>query len=300
MAALQDLFGNDLAARKEAAKRRAQGVKLSEPLADAKIKALSLGVGLQSVVLALMSARGDLPMLDVAIFSDTGDEKRATYAYLDYLEPLLPFPVIRTKRPGATLGQHAINIANLPVTRTSSPPWYTAGPDGMLPKQCNSEFKKRPVNRELAKLVRQATGKHRLPAAPIVEQWFGMTIDELWRLAVNEKRYIHNRYPLTELRMTRGDCVTWLESRQYRIPPKSSCKYCPFQRDDQWLDMQENHPEDFADVVEFDRAIRPGFFGMTGRAFVHRQRKPIDEISFERMPGQAEADFGCGEGYCGS
>ena len=296
----QDLFGHDIAARRAAVKSRLAAVRLSEPLPDAQLRVLSLGVGLQSVVLAFMSARGDLPPLDAAIFSDTGDEKRATYDYLDYLRERVPFPIIVTRRPGLTLGQHAVKIATSAVTRTCSPPWHTAEPDGMLPKQCNSEFKKRPIQREIARLVREATGKQRPPHTPIVEQWFGMTTDELWRMASNERRYIHNRYPLTELGLARRDCVPWLERRQLRIPPKSSCKYCPFQRDDQWLDMKLNHPEDFADAVALDYAIRPGFHGMQGRAYAHRARRPLDEIEFDPSPGQGRVDFGCGEGICGS
>lgn len=295
-----DLFGNATAARKLALKKRLQEVKLSTPLADAKLRVLSLGLGLQSVVLAFMSARGDLPMLDAAVFSNTGDEKQATYDYLDYMRPLVPFPIIVTQRPGLTLGQQAIKIAHEPVTRTSSPPWFTANPQGMLPKQCNSEYKKRPVNRVISRMVKELTGSPLLPKKPVVEQWFGMTIDELWRLAINEKAYIHNRYPLTELLMARRDCIPWLEARQMRIPPKSSCKYCPFQRDDQWIDMKLNHPADFAEAVAFDEAIRPGFHGMTGEAFVHRSRRPLSEIQFDPSPDQGTADFGCGDGVCGS
>ncbi|MBD8677956.1 hypothetical protein [Sphingomonas sp. CFBP 13720] len=297
-----DLFGEPPAATNSGGKTKRRFAALSTPLESPLLRVLALGLGLQSVVLALKSARGDLPMLDAAIFSDTGDEKHKTYEYLEYLRPLCPFPIIVTARPGLTLGEHAIKIAHHDVTRTSSPPWFTAGPDGMLPKQCNSEYKKRPVQREIARMIRDRTQQFRLPKEPVVEQWFGMTLDELWRMATAEKAYIHNRYPLTEEphAMKRHHCEKWLMDRQYRVPPKSSCRYCPYQSDQQWLDMQQNHPEDFAEVVQFDREIRPGFYGMEGSAYLHRSRRPIDEIDFRRMPNQSEADFGCGEGYCGS
>jgi hypothetical protein len=38
------------------------------------MRILSLGAGVQSSTLALMIARGDLPMVDCAIFADTGAE----------------------------------------------------------------------------------------------------------------------------------------------------------------------------------------------------------------------------------
>lgn len=39
---------------------------------------------------------------------------------------------------------------------------------------------------------------------------------------------------------------------------------------------------------------------MTGTAHVHRARKPLSEVQLDPSPNQGEADFGCGEGYCGS
>lgn len=278
-------------------------IEFSEPLADPMLRVLSLGVGLQSVTLAFMSAQGDLPMLDAAIFADTGDEKRATYEYLEYMQPLVPFPIIVCRHPGAALGEHSIHVANNPVTRTKSPPWHTADPDGMLPKQCNSEYKKRPVQREIKRLVRSRTGAHRLPTEPVVEQWFGMTRDELGRLSRSDVPFIHHRYPLVEdtFRFRRADCEPWLIARGLRVPPKSSCRYCPYQRNDQWRDMRDNHPEDWEAACALDEAIRPGFHGMEGRAYVHRSRVPLRnaDLSTQEDNGQGSI-FGCGNGICGT
>lgn len=51
-----------------------------------RLRVLSLGAGVQSSTLALMSARGDLPRLDYAVFADTGWEPARVYAWLDWLE----------------------------------------------------------------------------------------------------------------------------------------------------------------------------------------------------------------------
>ena len=53
---------------------------------------LSLGAGVQSTVVAFMSARGELPPLTAAIFADTGWEPSAIYRHLDWMETQLPFP----------------------------------------------------------------------------------------------------------------------------------------------------------------------------------------------------------------
>ncbi|WP_214317678.1 hypothetical protein [Nonomuraea sediminis] len=53
---------------------------------------LSLGAGVQSTTLLLLSARGRLPKIDAAIFADTGWEPKAVYAHLDRLEREVAHP----------------------------------------------------------------------------------------------------------------------------------------------------------------------------------------------------------------
>ena len=64
-----------------------------------KLVVLSLGAGVQSSVMALMAAKGQItPMPDYAIFADTQAEPDHLYSWLDGLEEKLPFPVIRVTR----------------------------------------------------------------------------------------------------------------------------------------------------------------------------------------------------------
>lgn len=64
-----------------------------------KLVVLSLGAGVQSSVMALMAAKGQItPMPDYAIFADTQAEPDHLYFWLDWLEKQLPFPVIRVTR----------------------------------------------------------------------------------------------------------------------------------------------------------------------------------------------------------
>ncbi len=61
-----------------------------------RLRALSLGAGVQSTTLALMAAHGEIgPMPDCAIFADTGWEPQAVYDHLAWLMSpnVLPFPV---------------------------------------------------------------------------------------------------------------------------------------------------------------------------------------------------------------
>lgn len=245
-----------------------------------------------------MSARGDLPLLDAAIFADTGDEKRETYRYLDWLEAQLPFPLIRARRPGLSLGEHAKSCVGRPVEDSRGrPPYYLVNPDGMAPKQCNADFKRDIVTRAVRQLMAERGIKLRA-GRPIVEQWIGFTTDELRRLAPHRNKFIACRWPLIEFRMDRPDCKRWFELRQLRMPPKSSCVFCPYQGDAQWQAMKDNpDDDDWARAVDFDEAIRPYFAGATGAAFVHRSCQPLAAVDF----GEASPDlfqFEC-EGMCG-
>ncbi len=283
----------------------AKRIKQKQSLLDAtlenpELRILSLGAGVQSSTIALMSARGDLPRLDYAIFADTGWEPKAVYEWLDWLETKLPFPVLRVQRQGEDLGQHAISIATLDVTRTASPPWYTAGPDGMLPKQCSGEYKTRVIGRKVRELLGLAPGQ-RGPKEQVVEQWIGISKDEMQRMRHSEQKFTLNRFPLIEKRMSRIDCIKWMLERQYPRPPKSSCIFCPYRGQDQWRDMRDNAPEDWEAAVAFDKSIRPGFFGMEGQAFLHRQRVPLDQVDLSTAADQGQGalfDEEC-EGVCG-
>ena len=46
---------------------------------------ISLGAGVQSSTMALMSAKGVLPKVDCAVFADTMYENSSSYKYLKYL-----------------------------------------------------------------------------------------------------------------------------------------------------------------------------------------------------------------------
>jgi 3'-phosphoadenosine 5'-phosphosulfate sulfotransferase (PAPS reductase)/FAD synthetase len=50
-----------------------------------RLKVLSLGAGVQSTTVLLMSCRGVLPKLDAAVFADTRWEPTEVYDHLDWL-----------------------------------------------------------------------------------------------------------------------------------------------------------------------------------------------------------------------
>lgn len=249
-----------------------------------------------------MAARGDIERPDCAIFADTGWEPTEVYRWLDWLEAQLPFPVIRVSRPGPSLGDLALSVARGEADRKGNgiPPWYVLGANGkqMLPLQCSKEYKTRVVTAEVRRQMGLEAGQAWREGAA-VEMWIGISTDELERLKRHEQALIENRWPLIEARMNRQDCLTWMEQRQYPTPPKSSCIFCPLRDNAAWDRMKTEAPDDFERACQFDEAIRPGYSGMEGLAFVHRSARPLREAVFGDDGEQAYLFQGECEGMCG-
>jgi hypothetical protein len=261
-----------------------------------RLRAISLGAGVQSTTLALMAARGEIgPMPDCAIFADTGAEPLAVYKHLDWLETQLPFPVyrvsagnLRDEIVGAMAGQNRMD---------ARPPFFTLSAKnkrGMLNRQCTQDFKIIPIERKIRELL-GLKKRQRGPKTPVVEQWIGISWNEKIRRKVSRVRFIENRWPLCEREMRRGHCLTWCEERQYPKPPKSACTFCPFADDLRLRDMKEGDPVSFADAVEIDRVIRPGVPGPKrpkgGQWFVHEQCIPLDQVDLSTAEDRGQSNF---------
>ena len=252
---------------------------------ETMLRVLSLGAGVQSSTLALMSARGDLPKFDAAIFADTGWESERVYSWLDWLEKQLPFPVVRVKRDGPDLGKLWLDVARGERSRegASLPGMFLTG-GGMSPFQCSKEFKTRVVLKEIRRMLGLSPGERAKFDGIEVEQFIGMDYAEMDRMKDSEARFVKNVYPLVDIRMRRRDCITWMEERQYPRPPRSSCVFCPFRSDAEWWNLQQESPADFSRAVWFDTQIRAGWKGMEGQAFLHRTLRPLDQIDFAPPP----------------
>ena len=264
------------------------------------IRILSLGAGVQSSTLALMIAHGEVPMVQHAIFADTGAEPKKVMAHLAWLEKQLPFPVHRVQR-----GNLRDDVLRSAVTkeRVSSLPFYTSSPDGLgegaLMRQCTLDYKIQPINQKVRELAgikpRQRVKDWR------VEMLIGISWDEATRMKPSRLPFVMHSYPLVDKHLTRGHCLEWMTEHGYPLPPKSACTFCPYHDDAMWRDMKRDDPDSFAEAVEFDEAVRNGVGTTTQKLFLHRSMKPIAEIDFATAEDRGQGVlFGneC-EGMCG-
>ncbi|WP_199700567.1 adenine nucleotide alpha hydrolase family protein [Jiangella rhizosphaerae] len=253
-----------------------------------KLRLLSLGAGVQSTTLALMSAVGELPTLDGAIFADTGWEPATVYAHLDRLEQVLAdadIPLYRVQQ--GNLREDTINAAH----RYASIPYFIRNPHGSAGigrRQCTSEYKLAPINRKVRELL-GAKPPHfrRVPSRRVAEQWIGFSLDEIHRVSdKNRVSYVRNSYPLLDRAMDRKACQRWLRAHGWTSVAKSTCIGCPFHGNAQWRRLRDESPAEWADAVAFDAAIRKGSARgrpLNGEAFLHRSRIPLDRAPIDHV-----------------
>jgi hypothetical protein len=244
------------------------------------LRVISLGAGVQSTTLALMAMHGEFgPMPDCAIFADTQWEPAAVYAHLEWLDLQVPFPVYRVTQGNL---KEALREGGF-----SAVPFYTT--TGLGARQCTYQYKLRPLYRQVRQLLGGKTPKGGC------EMWVGISSDEMIRMKDARVQYIKNRFPLVERRMSRNDCLRWLERQGYPTPPRSACLGCPFKRDSEWRETRKNE-EEWEETIGVDLAIRAG-----GKAqYMHRSCQPLSQVDFSTAEDHGQLNFlsEC-EGMCG-
>lgn len=257
------------------------------------MRVISLGWGVQSFTLAAMAALNKINA-DLAIHADTAWEKPATYEFIHKWTPWLQ-----------DHGLKVVTVSDLAQTQkvitpaTDIPAFTLSEKEGQLKRQCTQRWKIEPIRRWLrAELDRRNLKKK----AGVVVSLQGISIDEWQRVRDSDVAWIQNEYPLIDLRMSRADCVGWLQRNEIEIPPKSACVFCPFQSAQSWRDLKNDGGDGWLTAVGVDKAIRdqrPPF-----QLFVHRKRIPlVDAVKTEIDAGYSQASLlddnaGCDSGYC--
>jgi len=257
------------------------------------LKIISLGLGVQSTAMYLMSSLGQIERADYAIFADPGAELPDTYKLWDYLniwrEKNNGIPLIKKKK---SLYKDIIKGQNSTGQRWASIPAFGES-GGMIRRQCTKEYKINVVVKEIRKLHGLKKYQNMKPTT----LYLGISMDEIQRMKESRLPKITYEYPLIENRINRGDCIKFLEDNSFYGVKKSSCVFCPYHSNFQWRDIKENYPKEWTRVVKVDEAIRNSSKrGDDDPLYLHRSLKPIDEAYLQEDQGDL---FMCEEGYCG-
>jgi hypothetical protein len=249
------------------------------------LRVISLGWGTQSFTLAAMVALGEMEPVDYAIHADTKRERSTTYAFAKKWTPWLE--------------QHGVKV----VTVCSAPdgviddwgglfiPAYTIGEGvkGQLRRQCTQRWKIVPMRRFLQQVRK---GKK-------IDQLLGITLDEVTRVSPSGVKYIQNIYPFIDLKMSRWDCIRWLQAHGLEVPTKSACYFCPYHSRNEWREIKKTDPRDWKKALQTDKKVRrarPPY-----DLFLTDQRKPLDLADFDNQVDKGQLSLWENEcaGICG-
>jgi|TARA_R110000824_G_scaffold190214_6_gene371662 hypothetical protein len=280
-------------------------------MSDYDFNALCLGAGVQSTAMLLMAEEGLLGTKpDVAIFADTQWEPKEVYDHLESLKEAVSIPIIKVTE--GNLRQDVLDhVGSDKKSNKGVPPLFVKQADaeraannmaadegGMLWRQCTAEYKIKPLQKELRRLLGYKPRQRIKKKARI---WLGISIDEAHRQKDSRVSWIDHYYPLINQMISRDDCINWFKKAEIQVPRKSACLGCPYHSNSVWHDMRKNHPAEWDDVVEFDHHLRKGKLpGVHGDVYVHKAMLPIDS-ALDQVYDPDQLDlFGeeC-EGLCG-
>lgn len=255
------------------------------------IRVLSLGAGVQSTTVLLMSLAGELPRLDAAVFADTREEPAAVYRHLWWLaarcaDAGLPLYVVSDPRSSGLTQDLADVIEGRRRPGIAQPPVHVRGEAGRMQirRQCTTHLKVTPIRRQVRALA-GLTGR-RSPSGPVVEQVIGISLDEAHRMRDTGEAWLVNAYPLVDRRMTRHDC--------------------PLRSNTDWRTLRDTDPAGWERAIAYDQLVRhagPAFGGrgLTGEAFIHYSGQPLDHVDLSTPEARGQLSlFGneC-QGMCG-
>jgi hypothetical protein len=260
---------------------------------------ISFGGGVQSTALLVLACQRKIKA-DAALFANVGDDSEHP-ATLEYVRKVArPYAVEhgievielhRTRRNGETETlmerlQRVPRSIDIPVRMANGSPGN---------RKCTSDFKMQVVGRWL-----KAQGASAANPATV---HIGISFDEAHR--IGNKRMVPYEipsYPLTELRLTRQDCIAIIKGAHWPVPGKSSCYFCPFTKPSQFATMRRTEPALFYKAVELERMLNERRVTLgKDPVYLTRFGRPLDEAVAEEQPG---LDFGtgpgetCDEGYC--
>lgn len=249
----------------------------------------SYGGGTQSVAIAVLIAKGMLPVPASALIARMDREMPRTFAYLaEHVAPMLA-------RVGLTINivapdhyTHGLYYNDgdpLPLV-----PSFTT--NGRTPALCSGNWKRDRIYRALREL---GFG----PSRPVV-QWIGYSVDEMDRAgrAKPRRQWALPDFPLiTRIPLRRENCIKLIADAGLPVAPRSRCFDCANQTNEEWREVRDTEPALFQLAIARDQEIRDK--DPHHALYLHRARVPLGQVDLADAPEDPSlwAD-GCNSAGC--
>ncbi len=222
------------------------------------MRIVAYGGGTNSTALLIECVKRNID-IDLILFADTGGEKPHTYQYVKAFSKWLVdngMPEITTVRKagnGETLEEECLRMKTLPSITFGF-------------RTCSQKYKIQPVDKYLnnypqAKEVWKMGGK--------VTKYIGFDADEPHRIKDFTDNKYDIEYPLVDWDMGREECIEIIKRAELCLPGKSSCFFCPNNRQSEIKQLQHVYPElaDRCKNMEENAKERMVFIAGLGRNF---------------------------------
>lgn len=230
---------------------------------------LGLSGGRDSAALAVYMRQRRPELAIEYFFTDTGKELPEVYSFLDKLEGFLGQPIQRLN-PDRDFDFWLDEYGNfLPSPRT---------------RWCTRQLKLRPLEHWL---------RDDLEAGVRVHSYVAIRADETHRdgyQSTHPNMEVH--LPLREAGIDRAGVIDILvqadvgEPEYYRWRSRSGCTFCFFQQKIEWVRLAENHPEAFAEAVDYEKTALKD-----GSPFTWSQGESLTELIRPGRVEQIKADY---------
>ena len=218
---------------------------------------VNYGGGVNSTAVLALLCSDKLHYKDpLIIFADTGAEYPQTYDYIKYIQPLLEshgHELITVKSKEGSLYDYCKNKKILPMRRL---------------RWCTDRWKRKPLD--------DYRGKKEYKLV------IGIDYGERHRAYrwLNDKDAL---FPLIYFGMNRVECIKIIEDVGWRVPTKSACWFCPYEKMSKFKELKQDNRELFDElcVMEQETLDRLEKTKMNGW---FDQKRPLNEAVDYRYP----------------
>lgn len=243
---------------------------LHVPLAAARPLILNFGGGVDSSALACKLREAEI-VPDLVIFSDTGNERPETYAWIAHFSQAMRswgWPAVEIVRYAPVRAPYFTLFENCIVNKTVPSLAFGAG-------GCSLKFKGDVMD---AFLVGISRGPNAHPPWPLAAAAWAAGVkptkligydagpkDSRRKVNTHECEWFYYRYPLREeWSLDRDACIATIQRHGFPPPPKSSCTFCPAMREEEVWAMLAVHPVLYLLAMWMEGLALPGLDGIEG------------------------------------
>jgi len=261
------------------------------------------GGGVQTGTMIEMIRDGLLSKPDVVVTADTGDEPAYIYEQLAHDKSLMdeigvPFVTVRNGNlhndiygSGRFAAMPLFTQQNRAVEGFGMTAEIKKG--GKLKRQCTSNYKIVPIEREIRIMLlemrhakQSKNGAIRINKNALVVSWIGYTTDEIERVnRMHQAKWQRFEYPLIEMRMTKQDCINWLEENRKPARLSSACKKCPLLGNRERRQIRDNDPSGWEQTLQFDDDLRNSNLRIAatakGKLFLSDKFIPLRDLNID-------------------